>query len=209
MQFDPEKLLAGIREWVLVESPTYHPGGVNRMMDLAEKALKVHERLIDFFGYPEWRNPLPAIDELVSTILSQNTNDTNRDVAFNALREKFPTWEAVRDAGAEDEAVDIRPGQLRQVRDLDALARHRFAAHRRIVPGDDARAALPERPRGREARRAEAHDCHGLSAKLREVDHRPVPYRSFSVARPMRARIEAMIQKRITMVDSAHPFFSK
>jgi len=81
-------------------------------MDLAEKALKVHERLIDFFGYPEWRNPLPAIDELVSTILSQNTNDTNRDVAFNALREKFPTWEAVRDADEEDVIEAIRPAGL-------------------------------------------------------------------------------------------------
>jgi endonuclease-3 len=82
------------------------------MMDLAEKALKVHERLIDFFGYPEWRNPLPAIDELVSTILSQNTNDTNRDVAFNALREKFLTWEAVRDSDEEEVIEAIRPAGL-------------------------------------------------------------------------------------------------
>ena len=35
------------------------------------------------------------------------------------------------------------------------------------------------------------------------------PQRSFRVERPARARIEAMIQKRITMVDSAHPFCSK
>lgn len=42
--------------------------------------------------------PLPPIDELVSTILSQNTNDLNRDRAFLALRRRFPTWEAVRDA---------------------------------------------------------------------------------------------------------------
>ncbi len=81
-------------------------------MELAEKALEVHQRLIDHFGYPEWRNPLPAVDELVSTILSQNTNDVNRDVAFDALREKFPTWEEVRDA--EEEAVigAIRPAGL-------------------------------------------------------------------------------------------------
>ncbi|MGH2620912.1 MAG: endonuclease III domain-containing protein, partial [Anaerolineales bacterium] len=34
----------------------------------------------------------------VSTILSQNTNDLNRDRAYLTLRERFPTWEAVRDA---------------------------------------------------------------------------------------------------------------
>ena len=68
------------------------------MNPLAQRAVKVHEALLEFYGEPIWRNPLPAIDELVSTILSQNTNDVNRDRAFDALRAKFPTWEAVRDA---------------------------------------------------------------------------------------------------------------
>lgn len=74
-------------------------------MDDKEFALEVLQRLLDYYGYPEWRNPLPAMDELVSTILSQNTNDTNRDRAFNQLRERFPTWEQVRDA-EEDEVID-------------------------------------------------------------------------------------------------------
>lgn len=72
-------------------------------MTLAERAVAVHEELIEYYGRPEWRNPLPPIAELVSTILSQNTNDTNRDRAFGALRARFPTWEQVRDA--ETEAV--------------------------------------------------------------------------------------------------------
>ena len=38
-QFYPEEMIEGIREWVLVESPTYHKAGVNRMMDLAEKEM--------------------------------------------------------------------------------------------------------------------------------------------------------------------------
>ena len=58
------------------------------------------------------RNPLPAIDELVSTILSQNTNDINRDRAFNALRAKFKTWEDVRDANPTDVVDAIRPAGL-------------------------------------------------------------------------------------------------
>src|SRR5512142_859042 len=65
---------------------------------LRKRALEVHARLIKLYGEPTWHAPLPAIDELVSTILSQNTNDINRDRAFNTLRKRFPTWEAVRDA---------------------------------------------------------------------------------------------------------------
>ncbi|MEO5888255.1 MAG: endonuclease III [Anaerolineales bacterium] len=82
------------------------------MNALAKRALKIHERLLEFYGEPIWRNPLPAIDELVSTILSQNTNDINRDRAFNALRAKFSTWEQVRDANASDVVDAIRPSGL-------------------------------------------------------------------------------------------------
>ncbi len=80
--------------------------------DLARRALQVHQTLLDFYGQPVWRNPLPAIDELVSTILSQNTNDTNRDRAFESLRARFPSWEAVRDAEPEAVIEAIRPAGL-------------------------------------------------------------------------------------------------
>ena len=82
------------------------------MNPLAKRAIKIHERLLEFYGEPIWRNPLPAIDELVSTILSQNTNDINRDRAFNALRAKFATWEDVRDAPTNDVVEAIRPAGL-------------------------------------------------------------------------------------------------
>ncbi len=82
------------------------------MSNLSKRALKVHEKLLEAFGEPIWRNPLPPVDELVSTILSQNTNDTNRDRAFNTLHAKFPTWESVRDAKTEDVVNAIRPAGL-------------------------------------------------------------------------------------------------
>ncbi len=82
------------------------------MKNLKKHALAVHEKLIDAFGKPVWRIPLPAIDELISTILSQNTNDINRDRGFNALREKFPTWEFVRDANPKEVIEAIRPAGL-------------------------------------------------------------------------------------------------
>lgn len=75
-------------------------------------ALEVHNRLLAFYGYPEWRNPLPPLDELVCTILSQNTNDINRDKAFEALKNRYASWEAVRDAPAEDVIETIRVAGL-------------------------------------------------------------------------------------------------
>ncbi|MDX9863232.1 MAG: endonuclease III [Anaerolineaceae bacterium] len=81
----------------------------NDQKTLRHFAREIHQRLLCFYGEPEWRNPLPPVDELVSTILSQNTNDVNRDKAFNSLRERFPTWEEVRDAPTQEiiEAVRI------------------------------------------------------------------------------------------------------
>lgn len=82
------------------------------MTDHASKALKVHQILLSTFGEPVWRNPLPPVDELVSTMLSQNTNDVNRDRAFDSLRAKFPTWEQVRDANADEVIEAVRVAGL-------------------------------------------------------------------------------------------------
>ncbi len=78
------------------------------MNALSQRALAVHQRLLEHYGYPEWRDPLPPLDELVCTILSQNTNDINRDKAFNALKARYPSWEAVRDAPEEEMIATIR-----------------------------------------------------------------------------------------------------
>lgn len=65
-------------------------------------------RLLEFYGSPTWRDPLPPLDELVSTILSQNTNDRNRDQAFYRLKQRFPDWESVRDAPEAEVVEAIR-----------------------------------------------------------------------------------------------------
>lgn len=72
------------------------------------KMAQVHIRLMAAFGEPDWHELMPAVDELVCTILSQNTNDINRDKAFRALKERYPTWEEVRDADPTELQYVIR-----------------------------------------------------------------------------------------------------
>jgi len=73
---------------------------------------EVRQRLIEAYGKPEWRPALPPVDELVSTILSQNTNDVNRDTAFSQLKESFPDWKAVMEAPTEEVVEAIRTAGL-------------------------------------------------------------------------------------------------
>ena len=68
--------------------------------------------LRNMYGVPQWRQHLPPLDELVNTILSQSTSDTNRDRGFNRLVARFPSWEAVRDAPLEAVIDAIRPAGL-------------------------------------------------------------------------------------------------
>ena len=81
-------------------------------METSRLAGEVHARLLAYYEQPTWRNPLPPVDELISTILSQNTNDLNRDRAFQSLRKKFPTWESVRDGKPEAVVDAIRMAGL-------------------------------------------------------------------------------------------------
>jgi endonuclease III len=82
------------------------------------RVVRVRERLRAVYGVPRMRPHGHPIAELVLTVLSQSTNDRNRDVAYLRLRERFPTWEQVRDApGAEVEEA-IRPGGISRVKSV-------------------------------------------------------------------------------------------
>ncbi len=74
----------------------------------------IRDRLREMYGRPRDRPHRKPVEELVRTVLSQNTNDRNRDVAFGRLRERFPSWEAVRDAPTSEVIEAIRPGGLAQ-----------------------------------------------------------------------------------------------
>src|SRR5436305_400069 len=70
------------------------------------------ERLRDAYGRPVPRVHRAPVDELILTVLSQNTNDRNRDVAYTRLRERFASWDDVRDAPVDQVEDAIRPGGL-------------------------------------------------------------------------------------------------
>jgi endonuclease III len=72
----------------------------------------IRDKLRREYGRPLLRPHRMPIDELILTVLSQNTNDRNRDVAYGRLRERFPTWDAVRDASVGEIEDAIRPGGL-------------------------------------------------------------------------------------------------
>ncbi len=73
----------------------------------------IADRLIETYGAPTGRLHDP-IENLVLTILSQNTNDTNRDRAFKSLMKRFKTLEDVRVASLGDIASAIQIGGLQQ-----------------------------------------------------------------------------------------------
>lgn len=102
---------------------------------------------------PEWRPHHDPVSELVLTILSQNTADSNSGRAFVRLIEAFPDWDAVIDAPLTDVIAAIQPGglaptkapriqaALRDVRERTGGFNLGFLAD---LPMDEARAWLRE-----------------------------------------------------------------
>jgi len=78
----------------------------------ADRVRRIRDRLREAYGIPGQRPHGRPVDELVLTVLSQSTNDRNRDVAFAGLRDRFPSWEEVRAAPVEEIEDAIRPGGL-------------------------------------------------------------------------------------------------
>jgi endonuclease-3 len=77
---------------------------------------RIRDRLRELYGIPAAPPHGRGLDELILTVLSQSTNDRNRDVAFTRLRARFPSWDAVRDAPNEDVEAAIRPGGISKVK---------------------------------------------------------------------------------------------
>ncbi len=77
---------------------------------------RIRARLAEVYGVPAAPPHGDALAELMLTVLSQSTNDRNRDIAFLRLRDRFPTWDEVRDGPPEEIEEAIRPGGISKVK---------------------------------------------------------------------------------------------
>jgi endonuclease-3 len=80
--------------------------------ELCDRIELIWHRLEQHYGAPILRPSGDPVGELVSTILSQHTTDRSSGAAFDELRRRYPSWEAVREAPIEELAETIRPAGL-------------------------------------------------------------------------------------------------
>jgi endonuclease III len=101
----------------LSSSPTRRRAGTPTWKRPAARRVRaIRDRLREVYGVPLAPPHGHPIAELVLTVLSQSTNDRNRDVAFLRLRDRFDAWEDVRDAPVEAIEEAIRPGGISKVK---------------------------------------------------------------------------------------------
>lgn len=150
----------------------YQPPHANRV-----RAIRM--RLRRHYGLPVAKPHHDPVAELVLTVLSQNTNDRNRDIAFGRLEERWPNWEAVRAAPVADVRDAIAPGGISKVKSarikriLDRLAQD--------VPPDGA-------------------DPDGLWRRTREIDLDWIAVTPMSVSRDYLCTLPGVARKTAACV---------
>jgi len=85
---------------------------VDRLPQRRAKFAPLAADLLELYGAQPWQRQQDGMDELVSCILSQNTNDDNRDRAFACLKRAYADWAAVHRADTQGLEDVIRPAGL-------------------------------------------------------------------------------------------------
>lgn len=75
-----------------------------------------YERTILVYGTKEWVRSNPPFDELILTVLSQNTNSKNYSTAFKSLKDRFSSWEKALAAGEEEISLAIKSAGLHRIK---------------------------------------------------------------------------------------------
>ena len=119
--------------------------------------------------------------------------------AIAAAMKSFP--------GLENQCIEAGEVEAMQIGDGEARRLGLFDRRLRIVPGMDDGAAQPQRFDASQAGSRQPEVRHALVLEC--LRRKQITYLNFSVDRPTSARTMAMIQKRMTMVDSFQPFCSK
>jgi endonuclease III len=125
------------------------------------RVVRVRDRLRAVYGVPLMRPHGHPVAELILTVLSQSTNDRNRDVAYLRLRNRFGaarfSWEAVRDAPLAEVEEAIRPGGISKVKS------QRIQAILRAISDQPSPASPRAAPPLHHQARAASGDGDGLS----------------------------------------------
>ena len=82
----------------------------------SDKVGAVYERLVEVYGPRVLRPGRDPLDELILTILSQNTSDRNSGRAYRLLRAKYPSWEQVMAAPLPELYEAIKPAGLGNIK---------------------------------------------------------------------------------------------
>jgi endonuclease-3 len=85
-------------------------------MAIPSKMIEIMRRLNRAYGKPKPLRKTPPVDELIRTILSQNTNDRNSLAAFAVLKRSFKSWESLAATDAKRIAHLIRHAGLANIK---------------------------------------------------------------------------------------------
>ncbi|MCX5678458.1 MAG: endonuclease III [Candidatus Omnitrophica bacterium] len=85
-------------------------------MNTAKKIITISKLLKKAYGNPRPFKALDPVDELIKTVLSQNTNDRNSLGAFAVLKEHFSSWGALMKADTRHVARLIKHAGLANIK---------------------------------------------------------------------------------------------
>jgi endonuclease-3 len=86
------------------------------MLPLVQRIKKINSLLEKKYGKKIWEKGYDPLSELILTILSQNTSDTNSHRAYRSLIKKFKNWEKVRKAKVKEIEKAIKVGGLSEIK---------------------------------------------------------------------------------------------
>jgi endonuclease-3 len=88
---------------------------------IVKKVIRINKLLARKYGCKAFKPGSDPLTELILTVLSQNTNDNNRDKAFNSLKARFPRWSDVLATSPAKLATTIKVGGLAKIKSARIL----------------------------------------------------------------------------------------
>ena len=86
--------------------------------DIVSRIRRLNRRLAEAYGTPSQRRRHRGLDQLIATVLSQNTNDNNSIEGFRRLKRRFRSWKRAAEAPACEIAEAIRVSGLANVKSV-------------------------------------------------------------------------------------------